>query len=125
MKLKPMRNLIGPELCWLLAYGTAHLIAKANVPPSKAIDGFIDKCWFYVPILVLFCFAIWWLPFVEKHWLLLRVWIACIVGGHFVLEKIMSAYSVQGPGSGMGYLVGMILVFLLLVVGSIVVLVKF
>lgn len=120
-----MRYLIGPELLWLLAFGAAKMIAKANVPPSKAVDSFIDKSWFYVPLLVLFCFAIGCLPVVEKRWLLLRVWVACIVGGHFVLEKTMGAYSTQGPGAGMGYLVGMILVFVLLVAGSIFVLIKF
>ncbi len=120
-----MKYIIGPELLWLLAFGAAKLIAKANVPPSKAMDDFIEKSWFYVPLLVLFCFAMWWLPQVEKRWLLLRVWIACILGGHFVLEKIMSAYSTQGPGIGMGYLAGMLLLFFLLILGSIFILIKF
>ncbi|MBK8567110.1 MAG: hypothetical protein IPN76_28240 [Saprospiraceae bacterium] len=120
-----MRYLIGPELFWLLAYGAANLIARANMPPTKGMDDFIEKCWFYVPLLTVFCFAIWWLPVVEKRWLLLRVWVACIVGGHFVLEKILAAYSTQGPGIGMGYLVGMLLFFVLLIAGSIFVLIKF
>lgn len=120
-----MRYIIGPELLWLLAYGAARLLAKTNMPPSKAIDGFIDKCWFYVPLLVVVCFAMWWLPMVEKRWLLLRVWIACIVGGHFVLEKIMGAYSEQGPGIGTAYLVGMILQVFLLIVGTVIILIKF
>lgn len=120
-----MRYLIGPELLWLLAYGAARLVAKANVPPSKSIDDFIDKSWFYLPLLVLVCFAMWWLPAVEKRWLLLRVWVACVLGGHFVLETIMSAYSTQGPGIGMGYLVGLFWLFLLLIAGSLFVLIKF
>lgn len=120
-----MRYLIGPEILWLLAFGIAKIIAKANIPPSKPIDDFIDKCWFYVPLLVIVCFAIWWLPMMEKRWLLLRVWVACLVGGHFVLEKIMGAYSTQGPGIGMGYLVGLIFIGFWLVVGSIFVLIKF
>jgi len=120
-----MRYIIGPELLWLLAYGAAKLMAKANMPPSKAIDGFIDKCWFYVPLLVVVCFAMWWLPTVEKSWLLLRVWAACIVGGHFVLEKVMGAYSEQGPGIGTAYLVGMILQVFLLMVGTVIILIKF
>lgn len=62
---------------------------------------------------------------VEKRWLLLRVWIACIVGGHFVLEKIMGAYSEQGPGIGTAYLVGMILQVFLLIVGTVIILIKF
>jgi len=120
-----MRFLIGPELLWLLIYGGANLVAKANVPPTKAMDDFIEKCWFYVPFLVLVTFALWWVPIVEKNWLLLRVWVVVIIGGHLVLEKVMNAYSSQGPGIGMGYLAGMILLFFLLLVGSIFVKIKF
>lgn len=120
-----MRYLIGPEILWLLAFGGAKLIAKANIPPTKIMDDFIEKCWFYVPLLVILCFILWWIPVVEKRWLLLRVWLACILGGHFVLEKIMSAYSTQGPGIGMGYLVGLILLVFWLILGTIVVLIKF
>jgi hypothetical protein len=119
-----MRYILGPELFWMLAYGAAQLIAKANVPPSKSIDGFIDKCWFYVPLLVLVCFALWWLPMVEKRWLLPRVWVASILGGHFVLEKIMGAYSEQGPGIGTAYLVGLILLIFWLIAGTVFVLIK-
>jgi len=120
-----MRYLIGPELLWLLFYGGAILVARANVPPKYAVDDFIERSWFYIPLLVLLTFALWWAPVVEKSWLLLRVWVACIIGGHFVLEKIMEANSTQGPGIGMGYLVGMIFIFLWLVVGSIFVVIKF
>jgi hypothetical protein len=43
------------------------------------------------------------------------------VGGHFVLEKALSAYSTQGPGIGMGYLAGLMLLFFILVLGTVVV----
>lgn len=121
-----MRFLLGPELLWLLFYGAAKLIAKANMPPTKGMDRFIENSWLWLPfVCVLATFALWWVPVVDKRWLLLRAWVACIVGGSFVLDNILSAYSQQGPGIGMGYLVGMLLVGGLLVVGSIVVLIKF
>lgn len=115
--------LLGPELFWLLLYGGAVLLAKANVPPTKAIDNFIDKLWFLIPLLALLTFALWWVPQVEKNWLLLRVWIACVLGGHFTLEKALAAYSTQGPGIGMGYLAGMISLLIILVAGTVVVMV--
>ncbi|MCC6725826.1 MAG: hypothetical protein IT258_15055 [Saprospiraceae bacterium] len=121
-----MKYLLGPELLWLLFYGMAKLIAKANMPPSKRMDSFIESTWFWVPVVcILLSFVLWWLPAVERRWLLPRAWVAGILGGHFVLETIMAAHSTQGPGIGMGYLVGMILVFCLLVAGSVVVLIKF
>ncbi|MBI1226530.1 MAG: hypothetical protein GC192_14950 [Bacteroidetes bacterium] len=120
-----MRYLIGPELLWMLAFGAAKLIANANVPPTKGMDDFIEKCYFYVPLLVIFCFAMWWLPSVEKKYLLPRVWVASLMGGHFVLEKILAAYSNQGPGISMGYLVGLIFLGFWLTVGTIIVLIKF
>ncbi len=120
-----MRFLLGPELFWLLLYFAAVFVGKMNTPPNHAIDSFIDTSWFYIPAFSLLVFGLWWIPAVEKDWLLLRVWIVGIVGGHFVLEKTFSSYSVQGPGSGMGYLVAMILEFVVLVLGSIIVKIRF
>ncbi|MBX2929777.1 MAG: hypothetical protein KF852_18230 [Saprospiraceae bacterium] len=120
-----MRYLIGPELLWLLIYGGADLLAKANTPPTKRVDDFIENIWFWIPLLALFTFALWWVPVVEKRWLLLRVWAACVVGCHYSLEKAIGASSTQGPGAGMAWLVGMMLLFLFLIVGSVVVKIKF
>ena len=120
-----MRYLLGPGLIWLLIYGAANLVAKANVPPTKSLDKFIENSWFWLPLLVLLTFALWWVPVIEKRWLLLRVWIACITGGHFALEKIMMAYSQQGPGIGMAYIMGIGLLFFLLIAGSIFIKIKF
>ncbi len=119
------RYLLGPELLWLLAYAAASLVARANVPPTKALDKFIENCWFWIPLFALACFALWWVPGVEKRWLLLRVWIACLVGGHLAMEKVFRAYSAQGPGIGTAYILGMIFLFVLLVAGSIFVKLKF
>ena len=120
-----IRFLIGPELFWLLIYVAARLIGKANVPPTKAIDAFIENCYFWIPLLTVLVFALWYVPVVDKKWLLPRVWIVSLLGCHFALEKMLSYYSTQGPGIGMGYLAGMMLEFAVLVVGSIFVLIKF
>ena len=120
-----MRYLLGPELLWLLLYGAVTLVAKANVPVTKAMDRVIETSWFWIPLLALLTFALWWFPAVEKNWLMLRVWIACLVGGHYAIEKALSAYSSQGPGVGMGYLAGMLLIIGFLTVGSIIVKIKF
>lgn len=119
------RYLLGPELFWLLLYVAAIFIGKANTPPTKAVDDFIEYLWFWIPVLSVFVFALWWIPLVEKNWLLLRVWILGLIGGHFVLEKALSAFSKQGPGIGTAYLCGLIFIFVLLVIGSIVVKIKF
>ncbi len=113
------RYLLGPELFWLLMYLAASLVAKANHPPTKGMDHFIESLWFWIPAVSMLVFALWWLPAVEKDWLLLRVWVFGLLGGHFVLEKALSAHSKQGPGIGMGYLAGLILLFIGLVAGSV------
>ncbi len=118
-----MRYLIGPELFWLLLYGIAAWLGKMNNPPSKTIDNLIDVSWFYIPLLSILVFGLWWIPSVEKNWLLLRVWIAGLILGHFVFEKVFSVYSKQGPGAGMGYLAALMLELIVLVVGT--VLIKF
>ncbi len=119
------RYLLGPELFWLLLYAAAAVLGKANTPPSKAVDDFIEYLWFWIPVASLLVFGLWWIPAAEKNWLLLRVWIFGLIGGHFVLEKALSAYSNQGPGIGMGYLAGLMLLFGFLIAGSIFIKLKF
>lgn len=119
------RYLIGPELFWLLMYAAAALLGKMNTAPKFPLNDFIDTLWFWLPAVSLLVFGLWWIPSVEKNWLLLRVWIVGIVGGHFVVEKAINAYSTQGPGTGMGYLAGMLFLFVFLVVGSIFVKIRF
>lgn len=120
-----MRYLFGPELFWILIYGLSNLLASANVPPRKGLDNFIENCWLYIPLLAALTFALWWVPAVEKNWLLLRVWIVGIIGGHYTMEKVMSAYSDQGPGIGTAYILGMICLFMVLLAGSIFIKIKF
>lgn len=113
------------QLFWLLLYTAAAFLGKANTPPSKAIDDVIEYLWVWIPATSLLLFGLWWVPSVEKNWLLLRVWIFGLLGGHLVLEKALSAYSKQGPGIGTGYLAGLILLFVFLVAGSIFIKIKF
>ena len=117
--------LAGPELIWMLLYGGATLLGKFNVPPSKSIDNFLEYFYAVVPLAALLIFSLWYFPSVERNWLLLRVWVAGMVGAHLVLEKGLSAHSQQGPGIGMGYLAGLLLTFCALVVGSIFVKIRF
>jgi hypothetical protein len=119
------RWLIGPELIWLAIYCGAVLVAKANSAPTNNLDHFIENCWLWIPLLALLCFALWWMPIVEKNWLLTRVWIVSLVAGHFALEKVMSSYSNQGPGIGTAYMLGMGLLFLILLVGTVIIKIKF
>jgi hypothetical protein len=119
------RYLLGPEIFWLILYAAATGLHQANNPPTKALDAFIENLWFWIPVASLLVFGLWWLPATEKNWLLLRVWVCGLVGGHLVIERALQAYSQQGPGIGMGYIAGMMLQLVLLVAGSIVVKIKF
>ena len=116
-----MKYFIGPEICWLIIYALAVYISKLNISPGFGWDSFIDKCWLYIPALAMLTFALYWMPGVHKNWMLIRIWVVGILGAHFTLQKLMTAYSQQGPGAGTGYLAGFIFVFVVLVVGSIVV----
>ena len=125
MSLNMTRFLLGPELFWLLLYAAAVLLGKANAAHRFPLDDFIDKLWFGIPVASLLVFGLWWIPSVEKNWLLLRVWVFGLIGGHFVIEKALNAYSRQGPGIGMGYLAAMLFLFLFLVAGSIFIKIRF
>jgi hypothetical protein len=119
--MKVLKIVLGPELYWVLLYMLSIILAWSNKKSNNVYDGVIENVWFYVPLISVLIFGLYWIPFVEKNWLLARIWISGIIMGHLVLETTMKAYSSQGPGIGMGYLAGMLFLFFILVVGSIVV----
>jgi hypothetical protein len=119
--MKFSRVFLGPELFWIILYAFSRVFAWANKKSNFAYDGVIDSAWLYVPFLSALIFGLYWIPFVEKNWLLLRIWIVGIIIGHMVLKTIMEAYKTQGPGVGMGYLAGILLLFFVLVIGSVIV----
>lgn len=120
-----MKFLLGPELLWGLLYALVTLLAKSNVPPAFALDKQLENLYLYVPLSALLTFSLWLFPGVEKQWLLLRVWITCVVVGHFALSKGLGAYSEQGPGIGTAYIMGLILLLVALSVGSLLVGIRF
>lgn len=46
------RYLLGPEFFWLLLYAAATWLGEANNPPAKAMDNFIEKLWFWIPVIM-------------------------------------------------------------------------
>lgn len=120
-----MKWLIGPELIWLMLYFLATLLAKSNAPEPHNLNNFIENLFIWVPLAVLLTFSLWHVPMVEKNWLLTRVCVVGLIGGHYVLDAGLRAHSQQGPGIGMVYILGMGLVFAALIVGSIYVKIRF
>ncbi|MBO0947717.1 hypothetical protein [Fibrella forsythiae] len=117
--------LIGPELLWLLMYGLVVLLASANTPPGRLADDLFESLSIIIPVLTAAGFLLWYLPVVEKRWLLLRFWIAGVLGGHIVLATGMAAHSQQDPDGEKAYLAGMVLVVFVLLVGSLYVQIRF
>ncbi|QIP14372.1 hypothetical protein G8759_17990 [Spirosoma aureum] len=113
--------LIGPELFWCLVVGAALLLAQANVPPSKSVENIIENLHLWISCAGILTFSLWFIPGVNRDWLLLRIWIAAIIGAHFALDKALSAHSEQSPGIGTVYIAGMMFQFFVLLVGSVVV----
>lgn len=120
-----MRHLAGPELFWLLLYLGAVALGKANTPPSKAIEDFIEPLWFWIPASSLILFGLWWMPSLNKGgWLLLRIWILGLVCSYLVAEKAYAASSFQGPGIGMGLVGTVSIQIFVLMLGTVAVGVK-
>ena len=98
--------LIGPELLWLAFYALVVLLIEITGSPVKGMDDHWVNLAYIVPLVcVPLTFALYYVPGVERNWLLLRVLIAGLFGAHFVLEKGMKAPSEQGPGVGTAYLI--------------------
>lgn len=114
-----MKLLFGPELLWVTLYGLVAWIAKKNALPSSGIDKQLENLYWYIPLAVLLTFALFYFPWVEKRWLLARIWITCLIAGNLTLTKGLNAHSQQGPGIGTAYIIGIIFVFVTLSAGSI------
>lgn len=99
---------LGPELFWIIAFLVVRSIANANTPPTKSIDEMLVNLAYIVPlVLIPLTFALFFIPFVEKKWLIWRIAIVCFFGAHFVLERGLAGHSEQGPGVGTAYILGM------------------
>ena len=120
-----VRYIIGPEIIWLISYWMIILPAKLKVTIPKAWDNFIETIWFWMPVFTLLNFILWWIPAIEKHWLLPRVWITALIGGFFLFENITNAYGKTGPGIGTGWMVCIMLMLLVLIAGTIIIKIKF
>jgi hypothetical protein len=117
---KMLNFLVGPELLWIIFYLIAVIIIRMTGSPIKSMDSFWVNTAFIIPlVLVPITFGLYYAPGVIRPWLLLRIWIACVIGGHYMLDKSLSAHSEQGPGVGTAYMMGMGFIFIVLIIGSI------
>ncbi len=118
--------LIGPELLWIFFYMIVLLVIRMTNSPIKTMDSFWVNTAFMIPlVLIPLTFLIYFIPGSIHKWMLLRIWLVGIIGGHYVLNKSLQAHSEQGPGVGTAYIMGIGLVFIMLVAGTIFALIKF
>jgi hypothetical protein len=118
--------LLGPELLWVVYYGIVALFIKLSHSPVKSMDSFWLSMAYIIPLILLpLSFLLYYIPVVIRPWLLPRLWLAGIIGGHFVLNRALLAHSEQGPGVGTAYMMGMIFLFLALIGCTIWAVIKF
>lgn len=117
--------LVGPELLWLLLALSARLVIKWSGAPSKSLDEWWIRLTYLVPFTgAPLTFGLYYCPLVDQRWLLFRIWASCLVGGNYVLTRALRAHSEQGPGVGTAYIMGMSLMFVVLVVGSLILIIR-
>lgn len=118
--------LIGPELLWCFFYLIVLIMVRLTASPVKSMDNFWVSTVYIIPLVFIpLTFLLYYVPGVTRDWMLLRIWIAGIIGGHLVMSRSLLAHSEQGPGVGMAYMLGMGILFVILVVGSIWAKIKF
>ncbi len=118
--------LIGPELLWCFFYLVVLIIIKMTSSPIKSMDEFWVSTAYIIPlILIPLTFLLYYVPGITRDWLLLRIWIVGIIGGHFVLNRSLLAHSEQGPGVGTAYMMGMGFMIFTLIAGSVWAKIKF
>jgi hypothetical protein len=118
--------LIGPEALWLFFYIVVLSIIRITASPVKSMDSFWISLAYIIPlVLIPLTFGLYYVPGVIRDWLILRIWIVGIVGGHIVLNRSLMAHSEQGPGVGTAYIMGMGFMFFALIAGTIWARIKF
>jgi hypothetical protein len=118
--------LLGPELLWIVYYSIVALLIKLSHSPVKSMDSFWISMAYLIPLILLpLSFMLYYVPGVIRPWLLPRLWLAGVIGGHFVLSKALIAHSEQGPGVGTAYMMGMGILFFALIGCTIWTLIKF
>lgn len=123
---KFLHFLIGPELLWFFFYLVVLLVIKVSASPVKSMDDFWVSTAYLIPLILLpLTFLLYYVPGVIKDWMLLRIWIVGIIGGHFVLNRSLLAHSEQGPGVGTAYMMGIIFIIIILIIGSVWAKIKF
>lgn len=120
-----LRYLLGPELIWLTAWLIVYQIGKQNAAPPHRFNPWLENLpWVMAPILLL-TFLLLRAPYLEQSGLIIRIWIAGILGAHLVLKTGLSAHSEQGPGVGAVYISGTTKTILFLILFTIIVYFRF
>jgi hypothetical protein len=113
--------LLGPELLWLLFFLSIKGLIRYTRSPRKQMDRLWISLANFVPFIAIpMTFAFYHFPGVEHSWLLLRIWVSCLLGAHYVLNTGLAAHSEQGPGVGTAYIFGMIMTIVMLAAGTVV-----
>jgi hypothetical protein len=114
--------LLGPELFWCVLYLFLLLIIRLSHAPTSTMDAYwINVSYLYPLLFVPLSFGFYFISGVPKDYLMLRIWVSSIVAGHLLLNKALETHSVQGPGVGTAYIMGMLFAFIVLVIISIVI----
>jgi hypothetical protein len=117
---------LGPELLWVIYYSLVVMFIKLSHSPVRSMDSFWISMAYIIPLILLpLSFMLYYIPGVIRPWLLPRLWLAGIVGGHFVLSKALIAHSEQNSGVGTAYIMGMIILIVALIGCTIWAVIKF
>jgi len=105
--------LLGPELCWLLAYGLALLLVAPNQPPTEAGNVRLESLAWYVlfaAIIVSFLPLYWSQS--GLGWWMLRIGIAGLIGITSVATAFCAGIDYNDSrNSGVGTLWIMLVIF--------------
>jgi hypothetical protein len=117
--------LVGPELIWFIAWVIIYQIGRQNATPPHRFNRLLENLHLWMaPILVL-TFLLLRVPFVEQTGLIIRIWIAGLLGAHIFLKTGLSAHSEQSPGVGAVYVNGTTKAVLFLILFTIIVYFRF
>lgn len=87
--------LLGPELFWLLVYAVTVALARFNLPPTEAGNGWMEHLGWLLPLVAVPAGFVWTfgfrLPGQSRGWLAARLTLATLVGVNVCLFHLIDA----------------------------------
>jgi hypothetical protein len=85
-----LRNILGPELYWVVVYFIAAWFTRQNIPPTESGSRFLEKLGWLIPLIAVPASFFHDTMPDRPRWLTTRILLAAIIGVNVISFKLIS-----------------------------------